>query len=134
VREMDLNSTISPTTNVAFTSTKAQSDSGSAAAAIYKRDSSPIEAAITEDLMHKPKYDLTVSQEAFVKILEKANKAVEGVQIKFEYSIHKKTGEIMVKMLNNETNEIIREIPSEKILDLVASFQEPNGIIIDEKR
>jgi flagellar protein FlaG len=132
VREMDLNSTISPTTNVAFTSTKAQSDYGSTV--INNRDSSPTEAAITEDIMHKPKYDLTVSQEAFVKILEKANKAVEGVQIKFEYSIHKKTGEVMVKMLNSETDEIIREIPSEKILDLVAGLQELSGVIIDEKR
>jgi flagellar protein FlaG len=128
---MDVNS-ISPTTHVAFTTTKAQIDSGSLVT--DKGIDSPIEATNTEDLMHMQKYDLTVSQEAFVKILEKANKAVEGVQMKFEYSIHKKTGEIMVKMLNSETNEIIREIPSEKILDLVASFQELSGVIIDEKR
>jgi flagellar protein FlaG len=128
---MDVNS-ISPTSHAAFTTTKAQIDSGSLVT--DKGIDSPIEATNTEDLMHKQKYDLTVSQEAFVKILEKANKAVEGVQMKFEYSIHKKTGEIMVKMLNSETNEIIREIPSEKILDLVASFQELSGVIIDEKR
>jgi flagellar protein FlaG len=129
---MAVNSIVSPTSNAAFTSTKAQIDSGSMIT--DKGSDTPIEAANTEYLMHKPKYDLTVSQEAFVKTLEKANKAVEGVQIKFEYSIHKKTGEIMVKMLNSETNEIIREIPSEKILDLVAGFQELSGVIIDEKR
>ena len=40
----------------------------------------------------------------------------------------------MVKVIDAETNEVIREIPPEKILDLVATIWEMMGLIIDEKR
>ncbi len=50
-----------------------------------------------------------------------------------EFSLHKETGTIMVKVMNRETQEVVREIPSEKILDLVAALWEMNGILVDEK-
>ena len=39
----------------------------------------------------------------------------------------------MVKVLNKENGELIREIPPEKTLDLVANMMEIAGILIDEK-
>jgi len=50
-----------------------------------------------------------------------------------EFSIHEKTGDILVKVINTETNEVIREIPPEKILDIVAALWDITGIAIDEK-
>lgn len=89
------------------------------------------------DLMHKDKFDMSISEEAVLKAIEKANKAISGVSKKFEYSVHKSTGDIVVKVLNAETNEVIREIPPEKLLDIVDKLQEISGAvgtIIDEKR
>ncbi|MEC0227895.1 flagellar protein FlaG [Paenibacillus alba] len=88
----------------------------------------------SEPLMHKQKYELTISDEAIIKAIEKANKSLEGIQHKFQYSVHEKTGQIMVKVINSDTDEIIREIPNEKLIDLIAKFQEINGLTIDEKR
>ncbi|MNP87072.1 flagellar protein FlaG [compost metagenome] len=48
-------------------------------------------------------------------------------------SVHEKTHQILVKVLNKETGELIREIPPEKTLDLVAKMMEIAGILIDEK-
>jgi len=39
----------------------------------------------------------------------------------------------MIKVINSETDEVIREIPPEKILDLIAKLWELAGIIVDEK-
>ncbi len=39
----------------------------------------------------------------------------------------------MVKVIDVTTDEIIREIPPEKILDLVAAIWEVSGIIVDER-
>lgn len=86
------------------------------------------------ELMRKDKSELSISDEVVVKAIEKANKAISGVGKRFEYSVHKKTGEILVKVLNQDTNEVIREIPPEKLLDLVAKLQEICGVIIDERR
>jgi flagellar protein FlaG len=47
--------------------------------------------------------------------------------------VHKETKAIMVKVLNKDTGELIREIPPEKTLDIVANMMEIAGIIIDEK-
>lgn len=39
----------------------------------------------------------------------------------------------MIKVMNSDTQEVIREIPSEQILDMVANFMELAGLYIDEK-
>jgi len=41
---------------------------------------------------------------------------------------------VRVKVLDSETNEVIREIPPEKILDMVAKMWELAGLIVDERR
>lgn len=86
------------------------------------------------ELARKEKSELSIADEVIVKAIEKANKAINGVGKRFEYSVHEKTKEIMIKVINQETNEVIREIPPEKLLDLVTRLQEICGVIIDEKR
>ncbi|MDQ0192180.1 flagellar protein FlaG [Paenibacillus wynnii] len=76
---------------------------------------------------------VTVGEEQIVKALEKALKALEGPNTALEVSIHKETQTIMVKILNKETGELIREVPPEKTLDLVANMMEIAGIIVDER-
>lgn len=68
-----------------------------------------------------------------INAVESANKKFIAYDRKFEFSIHEKTKEIMVKVIDVNTNEVIREIPPEKILDLVAAIWEIAGIIVDEK-
>lgn len=65
--------------------------------------------------------------------LEKVIRAMQGPEKTFEFSIHEETHTIMVKVLNKQTGELIREIPQEKLLDVAASLMELTGIIIDKK-
>lgn len=76
----------------------------------------------------------TISEKTVIEAIEKANRAVSVAYRRFEYSIHEKTKEIMVKVIDTETDEVIREIPPEKILDLVAMIWEMAGLIVDERR
>ncbi|MDP4093167.1 MAG: flagellar protein FlaG [Bacillota bacterium] len=80
------------------------------------------------------KKELPVSEKVVIDAIEKANKAISGGMRRFEFSIHPKTKEIMVKVINSDTNEIVREIPPEKTLDMVAKFWEMAGIMVDERR
>ncbi len=75
-----------------------------------------------------------VSDKAVVDAIERANKAISVTRTQMEFSIHEKTKEIMVKVINSDTKEVIREIPQEKILDMVAKMWEMAGILIDERR
>lgn len=76
---------------------------------------------------------VSTGEEQTVKALEKVLKALEGPSTTLEVSIHKETKAIMVKVFNKDTGELIREIPPEKTLDIVANMMEIAGIIVDEK-
>ncbi len=73
------------------------------------------------------------TEDELIKNIESANEKFVAFDRRFEFSIHEKTKQIMVKVIDVTTDEIIREIPPEKILDLVAAIWEISGIIIDER-
>ena len=93
-------------------------------------------AKAVEDNRHRdaPRQpSMSISEQQLIEAIEKANKALKGADKRFEFSIHEGTKEIMVKVINDETDEIIREIPPEKILDMVAKMWEMAGILVDRK-
>ena len=51
-----------------------------------------------------------------------------------EYSYHEKTKRVSIKVFDDETGEVIREIPPEKSLDMLQKMWEMAGILVDEKR
>jgi flagellar protein FlaG len=51
----------------------------------------------------------------------------------FKFEVHDRTGRVMVNLVDTKTDEIIKEMPPEKILDLVANIWELVGIIVDER-
>lgn len=73
------------------------------------------------------------SEEEAVELIGKANKAFLTFDRRFEFSVHEKTKQVMVKVIDVNNDEVIRELPSEKILDMVAAMWEVAGIMIDTK-
>lgn len=78
--------------------------------------------------------NMPVSEKVVIEAIQKANKAISGGNRRFEFSIHEKTNEIVVKVYDSDTNELVREIPNEKVLDMVAKICEMAGILVDERR
>ena len=76
---------------------------------------------------------VSIGEEQLIMTIEKVNKRLRGIPTSLEFVIHEKTHDIMIKVINQETGEVVREIPPEKILDMVASFLERAGLIIDER-
>lgn len=76
----------------------------------------------------------TDKEHEVIQAIERANKHIRTYDRRLEFSIHDMTKQIMVKVINTENDTVIREIPSEKILDMVAHLWEVAGILIDEKR
>ena len=65
--------------------------------------------------------------------VEDANKMIANRNDRFEFKIHERTGRMMVKLIDNDTDEVVKEIPPEKLLDLVASIWDLVGILVDER-
>ena len=70
-----------------------------------------------------------VSQ-GFLDELEKDIAMIHNVGLRF--SVHKPTGRTVVKVIDKETKEIVREIPAEEILNLAAKLDEMMGMIFDK--
>ena len=64
--------------------------------------------------------------------VKSANRRMEHTRC--EYSYHKETNRVSIKVINEDTDEVIREIPPEKSLDMLQKMWEMAGILVDEKR
>lgn len=74
-------------------------------------------------------YDRAVLEDS----IDKLNKVMITVNPRFEFRVHEETNRIMVKVWDKDTEELIREIPPEQILDIIASIEEMVGLLIDKK-
>jgi flagellar protein FlaG len=74
-----------------------------------------------------------VSDKELKKALDKLTSFLSDDNTKVEYSFHDKFNDLMIKITNKDTNEVILEVPPKKILDLVAKMMEMVGILFDKK-
>lgn len=71
--------------------------------------------------------------------LEQMKKAIDMINKKannsiVQFGVHEATNRITVKIVDKDTKKVIREVPAEKTLDMIAKAWEMAGILIDEKR
>lgn len=64
--------------------------------------------------------------------VRRANNALAAFDVQAKFSVHQGTGQIMVRIENTETGELIREIPPEKFLDLIAKMRELTAGVVDK--
>ena len=73
-----------------------------------------------------------VNQEQREHLQDILNKmAGAGRYLRFEK--HEASGEWIVRVCDSKTDEVIKEIPPESILDMVSKFCELAGLLVDEK-
>ena len=73
------------------------------------------------------------SEKQIKNAVNKINKFLEGEGTHVRYQKHDVLNEMIISVIDNNTNEIIKEIPSKKILDMVAKLCEMAGILVDKK-
>lgn len=72
------------------------------------------------------------SEASIQDAVNSANRKMEHTRC--EYSYHKETKRVSIKVINDDTDEVIREIPPEKSLKMLQKMWEMAGILVDEKR
>lgn len=72
------------------------------------------------------------TNEQIKKAVEKLNKSMSNSEAIF--GIHDATNRVTIKIVDKETKEVLKEIPPEKTLDMIAKAWELAGILVDEKR
>ena len=70
---------------------------------------------------------------------DKIKKAVEQFNKSLSHSsaifgVHEATNRVTIKIVDKDTKEVIKELPPEKTLDMIAKVWEIAGILVDERR
>lgn len=79
------------------------------------------------------KFGKNYTESDLQKAVDETNRLIFKDDKRFEFKVHERTGRYLVKLVNKETDEVIKEIPPEKILDLIASIWDLVGILVDER-
>lgn len=72
------------------------------------------------------------SSDQIRKAVEQLNKKAGNSEVLF--GIHEGTNRVTIKIVDRTTKELIKELPPEKTLDMIAKAWELAGILVDEKR
>lgn len=73
------------------------------------------------------------NKEASMKDLKNIQKVINNNTIA-EFGYNEPTKRITIKIKDKETDEVIKEIPSDKALEMLAKAWELAGLLVDEKR
>lgn len=66
------------------------------------------------------------------KAVEQMNRSMGNSEAVF--GIHEDTHRVTIKIVDKTTKEVIKELPPEKTLDMIARVWDMAGILVDEKR
>jgi len=91
-----------------------------------------VSKAQTEEGENKGENGEKFNQEMMRQAMKELSKKATNVEA--EFGIHEKTNRITIKMVDKKTKEVIKELPPEKMLDMLARMWEMSGLMVDEKR
>lgn len=77
--------------------------------------------------------DKEIKEKDIKKAVKKLNNFLQDEGTHAEYSIHKELHRLMIKIIDNDTNKVILEVPPKKIVDMVAKMCELAGVLVDKK-
>ena len=73
------------------------------------------------------------TKENLNKAIKKLNGFLKDDNAYAEYNVHEKFGDIMIKIVDKDTKEVLVEVPPKKILDMIAKLCEISGVVFDKK-
>ncbi|MCH4827614.1 flagellar protein FlaG [Planococcus halocryophilus] len=77
--------------------------------------------------------DKAITKEALTDKVDSMNKFLDSTTTNVKFQFHEETNVYYVQVVNTLTEEILREIPNKKFLDMYASMADFAGLMVDEK-
>lgn len=74
-----------------------------------------------------------VTKEKLDKVVESLNHFLEPTMTSLHFKLHEELQEYYVELVDSNTKEVIREIPSKKVLDMYMEMTKLMGLFVDKK-
>lgn len=88
------------------------------------QDVSAPAAQSSEQNKDQPKIEAIVENTA-----ERLNEVAQSIQRELQFSVDKESGDTIIRVLDTETMEVIRQIPSEEVMALRENIESMKGIL-----
>jgi|GEM_PF-888268 len=89
-----------------------------------------VDSALSESASRPDEKSAGIKGEDIRKAVEDLNSLAKMLDNKFKVSVHEETQRYELKVIDTETEKVIRTIPPEEILDLVARFKDMAGVVL----
>ena len=66
------------------------------------------------------------------EVVSEMNDLVREMHRELHFSVDEESGDTVIKVINRETDEIVRQIPSEELMHLRKRLQEAAGVIFED--
>ncbi len=83
---------------------------------------------------YNPQKEGMASEQQIKSAISQANHKMKSVRTKCEFSYHEETKRVSIKVVDKDTQEVIKEIPPEETLEMIQKMWELAGILVDERR
>lgn len=67
-------------------------------------------------------------------LVNSLNEYISGINQRVSFSVDDTTQRVVVRVINRDTNEVVREIPSREAVALLEHLQDFVGMLVDEQR
>ena len=74
----------------------------------------------------------TPSLQEVIQISDRLNESIQSIQRDISFSVDDSLGEVIIKVIDRETQETIRQIPSEEMLNLSRNIEEVRSLLFDK--
>jgi flagellar protein FlaG len=112
-----------------FTSPTRNADSGITNIQMQERLAEVLPVAPFEERAES----MSFPKEKVEEIIASMNKFMENSPTSLKFEFHEKLNEYYVKIIDDKTKEVVREIPPKKMLDFYAAMTEFLGLMVDKK-
>ncbi|WP_338449424.1 flagellar protein FlaG [Niallia oryzisoli] len=91
-----------------------------------------------EDLLKKPEQKqekpmVEIDKEKMEEMVKGLNEFIQPASTSIRFVLHDKLHDYYVTIVDDKTKEVIKEIPSKKLLDTYANMMEFVGLLVDKK-
>ena len=74
-----------------------------------------------------------IPREQVEKAAEKLNRLMGIIDKRLEFSVHERSHRVIVKIIDQGNGEVLNEIPPKQVLDMLSSFTDMIGLMVDKR-
>ena len=95
--------------------------------------SKKVEEVLTKPEKQSQQGHREINKEKMEEVLKGINEFLIPVNTSVKFILHEKLNDYYVNVVDDRTQEVIKEIPSKRLLDTYASMMEFVGLLVDKK-